>query len=72
MRQPLIYVRAMRRAAELKGGESALANHLGVPVDAVRWWHAGRLRVPTTVFLEVADILFDHSMSQIDRGDKTP
>ena len=69
MQQQLLYVRALQRASELKGGEERLAHSLGVRVDDVRNWQSGGAPVPTNVFLKVADILADHAVSQISHGD---
>ena len=64
-----LYIRALERAAELTGGESKLARQLGVRVDELRKWQSGGVPVPGDVFVKVADILADHSISQIGRSD---
>jgi hypothetical protein len=67
-----LQVRALQRATELKGGENALAIHLGVRVDELRRWQAGRALIPGAIFLKVADVITDHSVSQIGQGGTRP
>jgi hypothetical protein len=62
---PTVYVRAMRRAAQILGGLEALAAHLGAAADDVACWLDGSKRVPDDVFLRVVDIVSAHEIAEI-------
>ena len=52
-----VYVRALLKAVELKGGVLELAAELSVSPLHVRLWAEGRAQIPTAIFLRVVDIL---------------
>jgi DNA-binding transcriptional regulator YdaS (Cro superfamily) len=58
-------MRALQRAAELLGGQEALALYLHVGPLAVKFWITGSAGVPPDVFTKVVDLLTDHSMEEI-------
>ena len=60
--QDLVYIRAIERAAEILGGEHALAARLGIPPQRLRAWTNGFAQVPPDIFLLVVDILVESSI----------
>jgi len=52
--------RALRRAAELVGGDDALCKELQVPAEDLASWLRGDRFPPTFVFLKVVDLLIAH------------
>jgi DNA-binding transcriptional regulator YdaS (Cro superfamily) len=55
-----VHVRTLRRAAELVGGEQALALRLQVTPSHLALWLAGVEVPPADVFLRAVDIVMDH------------
>ena len=55
-----VHVRTLRRAAELVGGEQALALRLKVTPSHLALWLAGRDVPPADVFLRAVDVVMDH------------
>ena len=55
-----VHVRTLRRAAELVGGEQALALQLKVTPSHVALWLAGAEEPPAEVFLRAVDIVMNH------------
>lgn len=53
-------MRVLQRAAEVLGGERALARRLRVPMPSLLAWIRGNDRPTRTVFLETIDILIEH------------
>jgi hypothetical protein len=51
--------RALRKAAELLGGQKKLAERLGVSVADIEKWSADKGAVPREIFLRVVDLLID-------------
>jgi hypothetical protein len=69
-----VHTRALRRAAELLGGNDALRLYLGVTPVILGIWMQGRIAPPSDVFLQVVDLLFERDETiprdaKIDRGD---
>lgn len=60
-----LHRRAMHRAAELLGGEEALAAVLEVNAHAVTRWIDGSLRISERVFLKVVDIVLDQEIKAL-------
>jgi hypothetical protein len=54
-----VYARAVRKAAELAGGNAELARVLQVPRDAIEKWIVGEGMPPRDIFLRVVDIVID-------------
>jgi DNA-binding transcriptional regulator YiaG len=51
--------RAVRKAAELAGGQKRLAERLGVSVAEIEKWAAGKATTPREIFLRVVDLIID-------------
>jgi transcriptional regulator with XRE-family HTH domain len=51
--------RALRKAAELAGGQKKLAERLGVSVADIEKWTAGKPATPREIFLRVVDLIID-------------
>ena len=62
---PTVYARTLRRAAELVGGEAALAKRLGVTSTQLKHWLNALAKPPGDVFLKAADIVGDHELQQL-------
>ena len=61
-----IYTRTLQKAAELLGGERALARFLKVPMpDLFAWMRPGAEQPPLPVFLKAVDLV----MNEIDDKD---
>jgi hypothetical protein len=58
---PAVYVRTLRRAAEIAGGATEFATRLGIPQRSLSIWIAGVEPVPTEIFLRAVDIVLDHA-----------
>ncbi len=68
---PTVHARAVARAVELCGSEEALAIRLGVTPGQIRLWVLAAALPPDSVFLKVADILWEHALAnlKLSRGD---
>jgi DNA-binding transcriptional regulator YdaS (Cro superfamily) len=62
---PTVYVRALKRAAQIVGGREALAAQLDVPMDELAHWMEGSKRVPDAIFLRVVDIVSAQDIAEI-------
>ncbi len=49
--------RALRKAAELAGGQRKLAERLGVSVVEIDKWTSGKAPTPREIFLRVVDLI---------------
>jgi DNA-binding transcriptional regulator YiaG len=56
-----VYVRTLRRAAEIAGGAAEFATRLGISQRSLSVWIAGVEPVPTEIFLRAVDIVLDHA-----------
>jgi DNA-binding transcriptional regulator YdaS (Cro superfamily) len=61
-----VYIRTLKRAAELAGGEEALARRLKVTPSHLELWIRGAVSPPGDVFLMAADIVSEHELKQIE------
>ena len=52
-----VQTRAMRKAAEMVGGEEQLGARLGLSAGTIRLFATGRIRLPQRLFLQVVDII---------------
>ena len=70
--KPTVYNRILHKAAELVGGQRALARYLKVPLpDLYTWIRPGAEPPPTVVFLKAVDlVLNDLEMSEEQRAQK--
>ena len=58
---PNVHAVTLRRAAEILGGEAALASTLGVSAKDLAGWLRGTSTPPTKVFLQAVDIVSAHA-----------
>ena len=54
---PTVYLRTLRRAAEIAGGVEQLGAQLGVRGDDLAYWLQGAKPVPQEIFLQAVDIV---------------
>jgi hypothetical protein len=58
-------VRLLRAAADVVGGEKALARELGISEKLLSRFMAGFISLPDPLFLRAADIVLDHQQSEL-------
>ena len=59
-----IHTRALRRAAQILGGEDNLRSHLGATeIDYSSW--LGQKELPRNIFLRLVDIITDEEVRQV-------
>jgi DNA-binding transcriptional regulator YdaS (Cro superfamily) len=68
---PTVYIRTLKRAAELVGGEEALARLLKVAPSHLALWIRGAVSPPGDIFLRAADIVSEHDLKQLS-GTQAP
>jgi len=70
--RPSVYNRTLHKAAELLGGQRALARYLKVPLpDIYAWMRPGAEPPPTAVFLKAVDlVLEDLALPDAQRAQK--
>jgi DNA-binding transcriptional regulator YdaS (Cro superfamily) len=61
----MVRIRTLERAAEIVGGEEALARHLNVTPSHLSLWIQGAVEPPSDVFLKAADIVCEHEVQQL-------
>jgi hypothetical protein len=55
-----IYARTLQKAAEIVGGQRALARYLSVPMpDLFAWMRPGAVPPPTRIFLKAVDLVLN-------------
>ena len=70
---PTVYVGTLQRAAELVGGEEALARRLKVMPSHLALWLQGVVPPPLEIFLKAADIVSEHDIQQLaSKSDHRP
>lgn len=62
---PTVHGQTLKRAAEIVGGEEALARRLQVSPNHLELWIRGLASPPDDVFLKAADIVGEHDLQQI-------
>lgn len=65
-----LYKRAVRRAAEILGGKSALATYLRVDSERIAKWTAGAGRPPPKVMQSVAAVIRHELLKNYTRPGK--
>ena len=60
-----LYLKTLQRAAELKGGNEALATYLGVPESTLVLWLTEKARVPAAAFEKALDVLLEGDVAQL-------
>jgi len=68
---PTVWARTLRRAAELAGGELALAARLDVKPSALKSWMAAESKPPPEVFLKAVDIIGEDDLRQLAKNRKS-
>ena len=58
------HTRTLRRAAELSGGEAALAHALGTSQDVLSKWLSGALPPPTRIYFAALDIVTKRNLER--------
>ena len=61
-----IHKRALRRAAEILGGNEQLRVHLGATEGDFETWN-GASELPRTIFLRLVDIITDEEVRKVRR-----
>ena len=64
--------RALRRAAELKGGDEQLAAFLGVSHETLLLWLKGKASMPGQYFDKVLDVLLDGDVASLTGAGRLP
>ena len=62
-----IHQRALRRAAEILGGDEQLRLHLGATENDFASW-TGLRELPRTIFLRLVDIITDEEVRKVQRA----
>ena len=62
-----IHKRALRRAAQIMGGDEQLRLHLGATESDFASWNGVR-ELPRNVFLRLVDIITDEEVRQVQRA----
>jgi DNA-binding transcriptional regulator YdaS (Cro superfamily) len=60
-----VYIRTLKRAAEIVGGEEELARRLKVAPRHLTLWICGAVSPPGDVFLQAADIVTEQDLQQL-------
>jgi CheY-like chemotaxis protein len=58
-------IRALKRAAELKGGADKLATHLGVPHSTLQLWLTDKATLPQQIFDKVIDVMLEDDIAAL-------
>lgn len=62
-----VHIETLKRAAELVGGQEALARRLEVAPRHLALWIKGMVSPPGEVFLRAADIVSEHEVQEITK-----
>jgi transcriptional regulator with XRE-family HTH domain len=62
---PTLYIRTLKRAAELIGGEEELARRLKVAPNHLTLWIRGVVAPPGDIFLKAAEIVSEDELKQL-------
>ncbi|HET7366643.1 MAG TPA: hypothetical protein VFJ70_23965 [Burkholderiales bacterium] len=65
---PDLYLRTLQRAAEIVGGEQALALHLKVTPSHLALWLKGLEEPTTEAFLRAVDLVSEHAIAQLPQS----
>jgi DNA-binding transcriptional regulator YdaS (Cro superfamily) len=65
-----VYARTLSRAAQLAGGQEALAQRLDVEETQLALWMNGAAKPPGDVFLKAADIVSEHELRVLSDGSR--
>jgi DNA-binding transcriptional regulator YdaS (Cro superfamily) len=62
---PTVYVRTLKRAVEIMGGEEELARRLQVTPSHLELWISGLVSPPGDVFLKAADVVSEYELQRM-------
>ena len=68
---PDLYLRTLQRAAQIAGGEQALALHLKVTPSHLSLWLKGLERPTTDAFLRAVDLVSEYELAQLPQTPST-
>jgi DNA-binding transcriptional regulator YdaS (Cro superfamily) len=60
-----VYIRTLKRAVEIVGGEEELARRLKVTPSHLALWIGGLVSPPGDVFLKAADVVSEYELQQM-------
>ena len=63
-----VHTRALERAAQLLGGEQALAHYLKVSEELLRRLMNGTADLPERLFLKLVDVLLDPDFAELQQS----
>lgn len=69
---PSVYSRALRKAAELVGGQAKLCRHLRVPAADLQSWIDDKSVPPRGIFLRAVDVIIEETPPPADSGGGEP
>ena len=69
---PDVYLKTLERAAQLVGGEQALALHLRVTPSHLALWLKGLEEPTTEAFLRAVDLVSEHAIAQLPQSRPIP
>ena len=69
---PDVYLRTLRRAADIVGGEQSLALHLKVTPSHLALWLKGLEEPTTEAFLRAVDLVSAHEIAQLPNARRAP
>jgi DNA-binding transcriptional regulator YdaS (Cro superfamily) len=69
---PGVYLRTLERAAQIVGGEQALALHLKVTPSHLVLWLKGLEEPTTEAFLRAVDLVSAHELAQLPQPRALP
>jgi DNA-binding transcriptional regulator YdaS (Cro superfamily) len=72
MPSPDLYLRTLQRAAEVVGGEQALAVHLKVTPSHLALWLKGLEHPTTEAFLRAVDLVSAYELAQLPQRRPAP
>jgi DNA-binding transcriptional regulator YdaS (Cro superfamily) len=67
-----LYLRTLQRAAQIAGGEQALALHLKVTPSHLSLWLKGLERPTTEAFLRAVDLVSEYELAQLPQTPAMP
>ncbi|MFN2643958.1 MAG: hypothetical protein ABR570_03130 [Burkholderiales bacterium] len=69
---PDLYLRTLQRAAQIAGGEQALAVHLKVTPSHLSLWLKGLERPTTEAFLRAVDLVSEYELAKLPHASSAP
>jgi hypothetical protein len=69
---PDVYIRTLKRAVQIEGGEQALALRLKVTPSHLALWIQGIERPPVEVFLRAVDLVTDQQFPPLEAKSAAP